>query len=232
MRKLFFILCIVAAFNGISEDAVRPPKPPADFDNDTPPKSVESVSKVQSQKPSSIEEDEPKPETKKNKSVAPKLVWTDCTKPIFSNGILVEIKKVQLGGMEVYQPSPTAFNPRRTLLTILADPLGIIVELTNSKTGKKMEVTSFADTGIKLTDKSGNDYRALPVNAVRKGQTIFGTQALYPNKTETDILLFEAPVAGFKELYLELPGDAIGSDEPLRFKIPAKQIVDYYHKMK
>ena len=49
---------------------------------------------------------------------------------------------------------------------------------------------------------------------------------LIPGKAETDIVFFDRPVDGIKELHLELPGKTVGLDEPIRFKIAANRVIN------
>ena len=99
--------------------------------------------------------------------------------------------------------------------------LQLEIGITNQSTGRKIDFTGWSEAfQSMLKDDLENQYKRieLGLNARVDGQS--ETVSIYPQKRVTDLLLFEPPVAGARELYLELPAGNFGAVGALRFKIP------------
>jgi len=76
---------------------------------------------------------------------------------------------------------------------------------------------------VRAHDNFKNSYSPLPhaTGAVDCDEV---PDSLYPGKSYQTAFSFEAPVEKVQDLYLELPADCIGSEAPVRFRIPADLI--------
>ena len=108
----------------------------------------------------------------------------------------------------------------------------IKLELLNTNPTKKVEYHSWAGKDISfdrdfasLKDNFGNRYKRItfgfaskPVGAVERSESI------YPNKSVSDLLVFEVPLDTATHLDLELPAKNYGSEGMVRFRIPIKSV--------
>jgi hypothetical protein len=108
------------------------------------------------------------------------------------------------------------------------DLLMVKLDLINTSPTKRVEYHSWAGKDISfdrdyatLRDNLGNGYKRIsfglgtyPVGAVER------SEAIYPNKSLTDVLVFEVPVDTATYLDLELPAKNYGSEGMIRFRIP------------
>jgi hypothetical protein len=76
-----------------------------------------------------------------------------------------------------------------------------------------------------LEDNFGNTYKRInfgfssnPVGAVERSESI------YPNKSVSDVLVFEMPIDTIEYLRLELPAKNFGGTGMLRLEIPKQMI--------
>lgn len=109
--------------------------------------------------------------------------------------------------------------------------LMISVELTNTSRTKIMNYRGWAAQWIdfnnedrgSLKDDTGNNYKRVhfSIGTRVKGQ-VSGNESIYPNKTLTDILVFEPPTDACKYLVLELPVSAVGGKGMFRLRIQRK----------
>lgn len=112
------------------------------------------------------------------------------------------------------------------------DLLTIKVNLFNPSPTKKVEFHSWAGADFTLhrdyatlVDNFGNVYKRItfglgsyPVGAIER------PTAVYPNKSVTDVLVFQAPVDTAAYLDLELPANNYGCEGMIRFRIPLKTV--------
>jgi hypothetical protein len=111
--------------------------------------------------------------------------------------------------------------------------LMVKLELRNLNPTKKVEYHSWAGEDFAfvrdyatLKDNFGNSYKRIsfglgsqPIGAVK------GSESLYPNKSVTDVLLFEVPLDTATHLDLELPAKNYSCEGMIRFRIPMKDVV-------
>ncbi len=107
------------------------------------------------------------------------------------------------------------------------------LNLSNVNAIKKVEFRTWSGSGIgisrdfaTLADDFGNNYRrtdftfstSKPIGAVDRSASI------YPNKSVTEVLLFEVPIDKATHLVLELPAENYGGVGIVRFRIPMKSV--------
>jgi hypothetical protein len=112
------------------------------------------------------------------------------------------------------------------------DLLMIRLELLNTNPTKKVEYKTWAGRDFSfdrdyatLQDNFGNIYKRItfgfgsfPIGAVDRSDSI------YPDKTMTDVLVFELPLDTAAHVDLELPASNYGGEGMIRFRIPKKYI--------
>jgi hypothetical protein len=110
--------------------------------------------------------------------------------------------------------------------------LMVKLELLNTNPNKKVEYHSWSGKDISfdrdfatLRDNFDNSYKRIsfglgshPVGAVERSESI------YPNKSVTDVLVFELPLETIEYLRLELPAKNFGGTGMLRLQIPRSMI--------
>ena len=110
--------------------------------------------------------------------------------------------------------------------------LMVELKLLNTNPTKKVEYYGWAGKNISfdrdyatLKDNFDNSYKRInfglgsyPVGSVERAESI------YPNKTVTDVLVFEVPLDTATHLDLELPAKNYGSEGMVRFRIPLKSV--------
>lgn len=127
--------------------------------------------------------------------------------------ITVEVTKTTI--------APVAFTRLGEKETSPESYLQIEIGVTNRSASRKIEFTGWSEVfQPMLKDDLENGYKKIELgsNARVEGQS--ETVSIYPQKRVIDVLLFEPPVEGAHELYLELPAGNFGAAGNLRFKIP------------
>ena len=106
------------------------------------------------------------------------------------------------------------------------------LNLLNTNPTKKVEYNSWSGKDISfdrdyasLRDNFDNSYKRIsfglgsyPVGAVER------VEFIYPNKSVTDVLVFEVPLDTMEYLRLELPAENFGGTGMLRLQIPKAMI--------
>lgn len=105
--------------------------------------------------------------------------------------------------------------------------LQIEIEITNNNKEKKYELLSWRypchAVSALLEDDKGNTYKPVVISgAIPEGG--FQKESIYPEKTLSDILVFEMPVKGIKYLRLTLPGENCQMDDSFHIEIPGVMI--------
>jgi hypothetical protein len=146
-------------------------------------------------------------------------------------------KAVRLGDLQVQIVQTTI--GKVPLKTITGDAVStnvllmINLELLNTNPTQKAEYHSWTGRGLtfdrdyaSLKDNFGNTYKradfglgSRPVGAVE------GSGSIYPNRSLTEVLVFELPVNAATHLDLELPAKNYGSEGTVRFRIPLESVV-------
>jgi hypothetical protein len=151
--------------------------------------------------------------------------WADASKGAVRQGDLqVQITQVNIGQV----PLKTITDNSRSKDNLLM----IKLELLNTNPTKKVEYHSWSGKDISfdrdyatLRDNFDNSYKRIsfgfasyPVGAVERSESI------YPNKSVTDVLVFELPLDTMEHLRLELPAKNFGGTGMLRLQIPKAMI--------
>jgi hypothetical protein len=110
------------------------------------------------------------------------------------------------------------------------DLLIVTVSIKNLSDLKKLEYETwgaqmFSRSPATLEDDVGNSYKRINFGF---GSNVVGhverSESIYPGKSVTDVLVFELPVAGVKDLRISLPTKNVGgkdSDKPIQISIPS-----------
>lgn len=160
------------------------------------------------------------------KATAPEQQWADARNAVQQGDLQVRIAKVSVGKV----PLKDAF---REGSKSKDDFLMVNLELVNKNPTKKVEYHSWSGKDISfdrdyatLEDNFGNSYKRIsfgfgsnPIGAVE------GSESIYPNKSVTDVLVFETPLETIEYLRLELPAKNFGGTGMLRLQIPKDMIV-------
>lgn len=150
--------------------------------------------------------------------------WISAEKAVKQGDIQIRIVSAKVGKVQVKNEIDGQMSSSKDVL------LAITIELTNLSQTKKQDYKTWAgaDFAIKrdygtLVDNFGNSYKRvgfslnLPVGAVK-------SESIYPGKTITDVLLFEAPIEKAECLRLELPAKNIDGTGMIRLQIPKSMI--------
>ena len=152
--------------------------------------------------------------------------WTPASKPIVRGDVEVLVKSVSYGTIELekYSGSETSKSSETYLR--------IAVRVKNISQTRKLDHSSWSEKSFGLDsyegsirDNYGNKYDPIGFSAFSgrpKGHMI--AEALYPDNSVEDILIFEPPIPDIKFLHLELPARNFGGKGTLWFEIPATMI--------
>jgi hypothetical protein len=135
-------------------------------------------------------------------------------------GIQVRIVQTVIGTVRSHDNFGNFYTSDREWLVIQ-------VELRNMSSTLKVDYSTWRAKSFSLdrdyatlADDLGNGYKRIALSAgTYPNGSVERTEAIYPNKTETDILLFETPVAAASYLDLELPAANYGASGMIRFRI-------------
>jgi hypothetical protein len=151
--------------------------------------------------------------------------WADASKGAVRQGDLqLQVTQVTIGQV----PLETITGNSRSKDNLLM----VKLELLNTNPNKKVEYHSWSGKDISfdrdfatLRDNFDNSYKRIsfglgshPVGAVERSESI------YPNKSVTDVLVFELPLETIEYLRLELPAKNFGGTGMLRLQIPRSMI--------
>jgi hypothetical protein len=151
--------------------------------------------------------------------------WADATKGAVRQADLqVQVTQVTIGQV----PLKTITGNSRSKDNLLM----VKLELLNTNPTKKVEYHSWSGKDISfdrdfatLRDNFDNSYKRIsfglgsyPLGAVERSESI------YPNKSVTDVLVFELPLDTMEYLRLELPAKNFGGTGMLRLQIPKAMI--------
>lgn len=102
----------------------------------------------------------------------------------------------------------------------------LAVRITNLSTARKLEYSTW-QRGATLVDDLKNNYKAANFGFGTDIVGNLGSAAIYSDKPQTDILVFERPVLAADDLFLELPARNVGGDLAFRLRIPAYMILGF-----
>lgn len=191
--------------------------PPARPNRTTPPPPRSAVVPSPSRPSPAI----PPPPRKERVDRPAKPSWTLADKVVRLGDLKVQITETTIGKVQLKDIF-------REDATSKEDFLIVKLELRNLNPTKKVEYRSWAGEDFSLghdhaalIDNFNNRYKRIgfglgsyPVGAVK------GSESLYPNKSVTDVLVFELPLDRATYLELELPASNYGCEGMIRFRIP------------
>lgn len=152
-------------------------------------------------------------------------VWADARKGAVRQGDLqIQVTQVTVGQVPLKTITGKSSSKDNLLMVKL--------ELLNTNPTKKVDYHTWSGKDISfdrdfatLKDNFDNTYKRIsfglgsyPVGAVERSESI------YPNKSVTDVLVFEVPLDTIEYLRLELPAENFGGTGMLRFQIPKAMI--------
>jgi hypothetical protein len=151
--------------------------------------------------------------------------WADASKGAVRQGDLqVQVAQITIGQVPLKTITGNSSSKDNLLMVKL--------ELLNTNPTKKVDYHSWSGKDISfdrdfatLKDNFDNSYKRIsfglgsyPVGAVERSESI------YPNKSVTDVLVFEVPLDTMEYLRLELPAKNFGGTGMLRLQIPKAMI--------
>lgn len=169
--------------------------------------------------------DPPNSSEPSTEKTAPGEEWGDAQNAVQQGDLQLRVTKVSIGQVPLKDSFRDDSESKDELLMVS-------VELTNINATKKMNYNSWSGKDISfdrdyatLEDNFGNTYKRInfgfssnPVGAVERSESI------YPNKSVSDVLVFEMPIDTIEYLRLELPAKNFGGTGMLRLEIPKQMI--------
>ncbi len=169
--------------------------------------------------------DEPQPAAPEEKPESEELptVWTPGTQPIQVGDALVRLGSATVRNVPlVGRNGDSSSTPTPYLM--------VPVWVSNVGKNRKLDYQGWGSAGpsgsATLTDEFDNDYRrVLPSDSLGRvlGQ-LQEVEPLYPGDMVSDVIVFEAPVEGVRELRLRLESANVGGEGNLQFSIPGGSI--------
>lgn len=168
---------------------------------------------------------QPSPDKAPRPSTKSEPQWADASKAAVRQGDLqVRIAEVKIGEVPLKTITGTSRSEDNLLI--------IKLELLNTNPTKKVDYRSWSGKDFSfdrdyatIEDNFGNSYKRIsfglgsyPVGAIE------GSESIYPNKSVSDVLVFEVPLDTIEYLRLELPAENFGGTGMLRLQIPKGMI--------
>lgn len=149
------------------------------------------------------------------------LEWASADQPVRQGDVQVRVVRV------VEEQTPLKRLGENTKSE--DELLSVYVEVHNLSTSKKLSYETWqgAQFSVRrdhatLTDNFGNAYKRINFGFGTEISGQVRSDSLYPNKSISDVLVFESPIDDTEHLDLELPADNFGGEGMLRFRIPRK----------
>ncbi|OWK46640.1 hypothetical protein FRUB_00339 [Fimbriiglobus ruber] len=165
----------------------------------------------------------------------PEAVWSAPDKWVQQGDVSVHIEWSYIGKVQLEEIVPMDGAGSKD------EHFAVKLSLTNINPTKKVEYHSWGGAEIPtdgdfaalkesvamhknaatLKDNFGNNYKRVNFGLVTKPVgAVSGNESIYPNKTITDVLVFEKPLDTVTNLDLELPAKHYGNEGVVRFRIP------------
>lgn len=161
-------------------------------------------------------------QVKAGDAAEPKSKWFDITPTMWlrAGHFAVHIVSAEVRTVDIADLGSATESAKKHLL--------IKLSIQNRHANRKGEYYTWADTHFDrgrpahLSDEFDNTYKRMWFGF---GARIIGqverNRSIFPGETITEVLVFEAPVASARSLFLELPGENLGQDEvSFCFRIP------------
>ncbi|MCB9833786.1 MAG: DUF4190 domain-containing protein [Planctomycetes bacterium] len=157
-------------------------------------------------------------------SPTPAVEWAPASSPVRQGDVQVEVTSAVVQKIAYTGMMGSAMSSD--------DPhLAITIRLTNLSTTKKLTYLTWAGGDMSferdyatVADDLGNDYdrKYNDSSYPPKGRTSY--ESVYPEKSTTDVLIFEPPIKAAKELHLEMPAKRFGGEGMIRIAIPMSMV--------
>ncbi len=143
--------------------------------------------------------------------------WVDASTASWRyRDVIVTVRSAVVGPLELV-------GAKGAKRTTKQEYLRVTLRLTNEGTDQPLELEGWAAGDAydsRLLDAAGQALK--PATIDRGWELASGNKAtaLFPGKAEEVVLLFEAPAQRSKYYRFTLPGDSIGPEETIRFRVP------------
>jgi len=148
--------------------------------------------------------------------------WASAETSVRQGDMEIEVSSVVVGRVDV-QTLGSSAKSKEVLLTVT-------VKLTNLSESKKVDYStwgetsfSFGDNSVSMKDNFGNSYKTVNFG-ISEPEGRISSDSIYPEKSLTDVLIFEVPVEKATHLELALPAKNFHGTGMIRFRIPASMI--------
>jgi hypothetical protein len=137
----------------------------------------------------------------------------------------IEVKVVSVKVAPVAFKGPTGEGQSKEPQLILT------IEVSNTNQNRKLDYRSWAGADVSfdrdfaiLKDNFDNSYKRITFGIFSRpiGQAV--SESIYPGKSLTDVLVFEAPLENIDQLDLNMPGKNVGMNGLYMIRIPAAMI--------
>jgi hypothetical protein len=159
--------------------------------------------------------EKPAAEEPAQKSTEEEIAWVDASQHGVERGdVRVQVRHAWVGPAS----GATVAEPESPELLYLFVHVGLV----NASEDRKLDYEGWNRApSARVFDGKNNEYdrKRLPLKAALTKKT-----PVYPGKSIDDVLVFEPPVEGAGDLFLDLPAAAIGEKGRLHFKIPAAMV--------
>jgi molybdopterin/thiamine biosynthesis adenylyltransferase len=157
-------------------------------------------------------------------AVSQEKIWDDGFAGVAQGDVAVKVVDAKVGkvGLDAIDGDSVS----------VSDLLMVTLVITNKSGARKLNYESWAGSDVSfsrrdyasLEDEAGNIYKraSFPLGTKVKGQQ--RAASVYPGESTTDVLVFERPTSGSKELRLELPGENIGGSGMIRLLIQKAKV--------
>ena len=107
----------------------------------------------------------------------------------------------------------------------------LTIEVSNANLNRKIDYSTWAGADVPLerdfatlTDNFENSYKRITFGIFDRPIGRVVSDSIYPGKSLTDALVFEAPLGNIEHLDLDMPGKNIGTNGLFKIRIPAAMI--------
>ena len=147
--------------------------------------------------------------------------WAEAGSAVRQGDVEVNILDVTVDFVKIKGVSDTTYNSTDKQLQVSLDVFN--VSETKKVTYRTWSKNDFGlESSAELKDNFGNRYMPVTFGLTTKAEGQVTVESLYPGKSVSDLLVFEAPIEKAEYLLLELPANKFGGEGMLRFRIPLK----------
>src|ERR1019366_7095028 len=164
------------------------------------------------------------PEKKAPPEISSEQEWPDASKSAVRHGdIRMKVTSVKVGIVDLADSIDKRAGRSKN------EHLQVYLTVENMSETKLIRFRGWSGRDVTkqptLQDNFGNSYRTIGFGIFSRpvGQ-VFGEKAIYPGKTENDVIIFDPPVKGAKFLRLTLPANSFGGDGQLQIQVPASMV--------